>query len=194
MAKKFVYAKGYDGHSDFVYIDLLPDVKRSRQFNVNVIIALTLAIVASFVLIYLPYSSQTVKFEESNGLNNDLRHELLLTQEEYDGYEINLTSLSYQEKIEAVKATKTDFNGLKDDVEIIVDLYDASLTRIQYDAETRMLKVSIQMTSELMYETLNSDFLNLPWATNSIYDTPRALSNGIMFESMYTIGVDEDAE
>ena len=37
MASKHIYAKSISGVSDFVYVDLLPDVKRSRQFNVNVI-------------------------------------------------------------------------------------------------------------------------------------------------------------
>ena len=85
MANRHVYMKG---NNDFVHVDLLPDVKRSRQFNVNVIVELTLAVVLSFVLIYIPYSRAIVDFEESNGINNNLKHELLLTQEEYDGYEI----------------------------------------------------------------------------------------------------------
>ena len=81
MAKKIIYSKGTGIKSDFVYVDLLPDVKRSREFNINVIIVITIAVVLSFVFIYIPYSRATVIFEESNGLNNDLNHELLLTQD-----------------------------------------------------------------------------------------------------------------
>lgn len=194
MAKKFVYSKGFGGVSDFVYIDLLPDVKRSRQFNVNVIIALTIAVVASFVFIYMPYSNATATFEESNGLNNDLKHELLLTQEEYAGYEIDLDALAFQAKIDAVVDSKTDFMNLKDDLEFIVDGYNGTLSHITFNANTRTINVTIQMTSLLMYDSLNGTILNVPWVTNSVYGVPSLLSNGVMYQSTFTIGVDENAK
>ena len=175
MAKKIIYAKGTGIKSDFVYVDLLPDVKRSREFNINVIIVVTIAVVLSFVFIYIPYSSATVVFEESNGLNNDLTHELLLTQEEYAGYEI-------------------DLNDLKDDLEIVIDVYDGYLNKIIYNAESRTIEVTIQMTTRLMYDTLNNSLLNISWVENSEYIAPRLLSNGIMYESTFTIGVEENAE
>ena len=191
MAKKYVYIKG---NNNFVYVDLLPDVKRSRQFNINVIVELTLAVVASFAFIYIPYSRTTVVFEETNGINNNLKHELLLTQEEYVGYEIDLDALSFQSKIDLIKDYKTDFNNLKADLDIIVDLYDGTLTQITYNAETRTIQVSIQMTSMLMYDTLNSSILNIPWVESSTYVSPRLLANAIMYESTFMIGVDENAE
>ncbi len=194
MAKKIIYAKGTGIKSDFVYVDLLPDVKRSREFNINVIIVITIAVVLSFVFIYIPYSSATVVFEESNGLNNDLTHELLLTNEEYAGYEIDLDALAFQAKIDAIKVSKTDFNDFRDDLEIVIDVYDGYLNKIVYDAESRTIEVTIQMTTRLMYDTLNNSLLNIPWIENSEYVAPRLLSNGIMYESTFTIGVEENAE
>jgi hypothetical protein len=182
------------GNNDFVHVDLLPNVKRSRQFNVNVIVELTLAVVLSFVFIYIPYSRATVEFEESNGLNNNLKHELLLTQEEYAGYEIDLDALDYQSKIDLIKESKTDFNNYKDDLEIIVDLYDGMLSRITYDAESESIEVAIQMTSMLMYDTLNNSMLDISWVNYSTYITPRLLANGVMYESTFTIGVENNVE
>ena len=77
MAKKHVYSKDTTGFGDFIYVDLLPDVKRSRQFNVNVIIALLYAVVVGFIFIYLPYSDAVFHYEELSGINYDLKHELL---------------------------------------------------------------------------------------------------------------------
>ena len=191
MANRHVYMKG---NNDFVHVDLLPDIKRSRQFNVNVIVELTLAVVLSFVLIYIPYSRAVVDFEESNGLNNNLKHELVLTQEEYDGYEIDLDAIAYQSKIDLIKDSKTDFNSYKDDLEIIVDVYDGRLSQITYDAQSNSIKISIQMTSMLMYDTLNNSMLNIPWINNISYVSPRLLSNGVMYESAFTIGVENNVE
>ena len=190
MAKKFVYAKGYDGISDFVYVDLLPDVKRSRQFNVNVIISLTIAVVLSFVLIYIPYSSQTVVYEEANGLNNDLKHELLLTQEEYRGYEIDLNSIAFEAKIDKVFALQQDFNAYKDDIEIIVDLFDGTITHINYDAENSVIRVTVVMTSDLNYDPLNNSFLNVTWVTSSTFPTPTQQADAILYSSVFTLGVE----
>lgn len=191
MASRHVYMKG---NNDFVHVDLLPAVKSSRQFNVNVIIELTLAVVASFVFIYMPYSRATVEFEETNGLNNNLKHELVLTQEEYAGYEIDLDALSFQSRIDMIQDLKTDFNSYRDDLEIVVDLYSGTLNQITYDAQTRKISVSIQMTSMLMYDTLNSSLLNIPWVESSTYVSPKLLANAIMYESTFEIGVADNVE
>lgn len=194
MAKKHVYIKDNDGNNDFVYVDLLPEVKRSRQFNANVIVELTLAVVLSFVFIYVPYSRATVEFEEANGINNDLKHELLLTEEEYNGYEIDLDALDFQSKIDLIKDSKTDFTDFRDDLGIVADVFDGNLSQITYNAELSEIQISIQMTSMLMFDSLNNSILNIPWVTNSEYIAPRLLSNGVMYESTFTIGVDEDVE
>ena len=84
MAKRHVYSKDTHGYGDFVYVDLLPEVKRSRQFNANVIIALLYAIVLGFFLVYRPYSSAVFDLEAKYSENYDLKHELTLTQEEFE--------------------------------------------------------------------------------------------------------------
>ena len=66
MANKHIYAKSASGISDFVYVDLLPEVKRSRQFNMNVIGALFLGVFLSYVLIYMPFRAATEQYETLN--------------------------------------------------------------------------------------------------------------------------------
>ena len=198
MAKKIVYSKGFDGISDFVYVDLLPDVKRSRQFNMNVIITLTFAVVLSFVLIYMPFRAATEDFEELNGLNNDLKHELLLTNEELVGYEINLETISFEQRIDILKVYKVDFNNLLDDLEILIDLkninYSTTLTEIRYDATSNRFEITVESTSNDIFNHLNNDFLNLNWVALSSYSQPEQLTNAVLWRSTFTIGVDRDAE
>ena len=103
MAKRFVYQKGMHGYSDFVYVDLLPHVKRARQFNVNVIVALLVLIILTYVLVFVPYSDKLYQYEDLKAQNNDLTHELTLTNEEYIGYEINEDLINFEGNIDHEK-------------------------------------------------------------------------------------------
>ena len=198
MAKKIVYAKGYNGFSDFVYVDLLPDVKRSRQFNMNVIIMLTFTVVLAFVFIYMPFRAATEEFEELNGLNNDLKHELLLTNEELVGYEINLETITFEQQIDLLVVYRVDFNNLLDDLQILVDLkninYSTTLTEIYYNADTSSFRITVISTSNDIFNHLNNDFLNLNWVSISSYSQPEQLPDAVLWRSTFTIGVDRDAE
>lgn len=198
MAKKIVYSKGTDGVSDFVYVDLLPDVKRSRQFNMNVIITLTFAVVLSFVLIYMPFRSATSDFEKLNGLNNDLKHELLLTNEEFVGYEINLDTITFEQKIDDLKVNRIDFNELLDDLKIAISLkninYSTTLNDISYNATNRTFVIIVESTSSDIFNYLNNDFLNFSWVSSSEHSQPELLTNTVLYRSIFTIGVDTSAE
>ncbi len=198
MAKKIVYSKGFEGISDFVYVDLLPDVKRSRQFNMNVIITLTFAVVLSFIFIYMPFRAGTEEFEILNSKNNDLKHELLLTNEELVGYEINLETISFEQQINVLIDYKVDFNNLLDDLQILVELkninYSTTLTEITYNAVSGNFDIIIISTSNDIFNHLNNDFLNLQWVDNSVYSQPTQLQDAVLWTSTFTIGVDLDAE
>ena len=196
MAKKVVYSKGEGGANDFVYVDLLPEIRRARQFNVNVIITLSYALVAAFVLIYMPYRAATVVFEEKNGLNNDLRHELLLTQEEFVGYEIDVDVIEFEDNIGLLSGIRVDFNNLLDDVELITDVYDGEISYIGYTAETETLVVTIQVTNNVAFNILNDNFRNLPWVLDSTKDevTPITVDGTTIYQTSFMLEVNPDVE
>ena len=199
MSKKIVYSKGFDGVSDFVYVDLLPDVKRSRQFNMNVIIALTFAVVLSFVLIYMPFRTATEDFETLNGTNNDLKHELLLTNEELIGYEINLETITFEQQIEMLVVYRIDFNMLLGELRSLVEAKNVSnytvITHIEYDSTLGSFQLVVESTLKDNFLKLNNDFFGLTWVSNSTYiSPPEALFGGTLHRSTFTIGVDLDAE
>jgi len=191
MAKKIVYSKGFDGVSDFVYVDLLPDVKRSRQFNMNVIITLTFAVVMSFVLIYIPFRAVTEEFELVNGINNDKKHQLLLTNEELIGYEINLETIEFETQIDKLEQSKVDFIDLFYDIKQLVRSkninFTTTLEKVTYNSSTNTFDIMVESTSKDLFNHLNNDFLDLDWV-------PDQLSNIVLWQSVFTIGVDNDVE
>ena len=194
MAKRHVYSKDTTGFGDFVYVDLLPEVRRSRQFNVNVILALLFAIVLGFFLIYRPYSNRIFQLEELTSLNYDLVHELNLTEEEKIGYEIDLEAIDFIEDIDNAKQLRLNFNNLVDDIEILVDLNNGRIKSIDYDAEARVLQAKVSITNTVAYNILNTQILNLNWVSDSTYAEPDIIDDDVEFTSTFVIGVDFDAE
>ena len=191
---KHIYAKTAGGSSDFVYVDLLPDVKRSRQFNVNVIASLFLFVFLSFVLIYMPFRAATEKFEALNSENNDFRHELLLTEEEFAGYEINLETISFEEDIDNLSLYKVDFNNFFDDIELIVDQNEGTIIYINYSAGASTMQVTVLHSSRFTFNILNNDLLALGWVETSEFSVPVRTGDAVLYSSTFSLGVDRDAE
>lgn len=194
MAKKVVYQKGTHGFNDFVYVDLLPDVKRARQFNMNVIIGLTVFIVSLYVLVFIPYSNKLIYFEDINGLNNDLLHELQLTREEFDGYEINLNNIAFEDDITSLEEMQIDLKKVLDDTEIAVLNNNGQIFSVFFHAQSSELVVEIIMVDEVNYSTLNTAILNLNWVEDSVYTKPEDQNDGFSHISTFTIGVDAYVE
>jgi len=194
MAKKHVFAKDAAGFGDFIYVDLLPDVKRSRQFNVNVIIALLFAITLGFFMIYRPYRDATYNIEELTSINNDLLHELMLTREEFNGYEIDLDAIHFQDDIDELSKLRINFNNLIDDVQLAVDSNNGHIRTISYDAVSDVILVDVSIVSQFNYNTLNNQLLNLPWVVTSSYAAPTRPGDSVEYKALFTIEVNYDVE
>ena len=194
MAKRHVYTKDASGFGDFVYVDLLPEVRRSRQFNMNVILALLFAVVLGFFAIYRPYSAAVFELEELNRLNYDYEHALLLTQEEFEGYQIDLDAIAFEEDIEEATKLRVNFNNLVDDIKLKVNLNNGRIRSIDYSAETSEIFVQVSIVSSFSFNTLNNQFLNLSWVSDSTYTVPTRFSDEIEYTSTFVIGVDYNVE
>ncbi len=194
MGNKHIYSKSANGISDFVYVDLLPEIRRSRRFNINVISALFLGVFLSFVLIYMPFRTATEKFEILSALNNDLEHELMLTNEEFVGYEIDLETIAFEEEIVALALLKVDFNNYLDDVELLVDGSEGSIIFTQYFSDVGELRVTVLISSPFAYNILNNNLLELSWVESSEYSIPVRTGDAVLYSATFTLGVDRDAE
>jgi hypothetical protein len=194
MAKKHVYTKSEHGIGDFVYVDLLPEVRRPRQFNVNVILSLFFAVLVVYVLIFVPVNNKTIQLEELNSWNNDLAHEYTLIQEEFYGYEIDLDVITFEEKIDTVRDLRVDFNNLLDDVELEVNDVSGNISFISYSAEQSQLRVTVELTNFYSYNSLDQEFLNLPWVTSSDYTEPQKDGSEVQYSATFILEVDPNVE
>jgi len=194
MPKRHVYSKDTTGYGDFVYVDLLPEVRRARQFNMNVIVALLFAVVLGFFVIYRPYRDATFEFEAVTSINNDLVKELALTQEEFDGYEIDLEAIAFEGDIEELEKFRVNFNNLVDDLELAVDMNNGRIRSIIYSANDKEFRVEVSNVSPFSFNTLNNELLNLNWVDYSTYSTPTSFGDEVEYNSTYRIGVDYSVE
>jgi hypothetical protein len=194
MAKRHVYTKSANGLGDFVYVDLLPEVKRARQFNANVIIGLLFAVILSFIFIYMPYRDLTFEIEELNSLNNDLEHELALTNEEFAGYEIDLSVIEFQQDINNISELRMNFNNLIDDLELIVDLNGGRIDEVTYNIDRGEINIIVANVNEFSFSILNNSILNLEWVNRSNFSTPIPPGDETEYRSTFTIGVIQDVE
>jgi hypothetical protein len=194
MAKRFVYQKGMHGYSDFVYVDLLPHVKRARQFNVNVIVALLVLIILTYVLVFVPYSDKLYQYEDLKAQNNDLTHELTLTNEEYIGYEINEDLINFEGNIDDVNGLKVDLKTILDDLEIDIQNNAGLLASFSYDADSSVIVIDVIMKDIANFSTLNTDFLGKDWVVYSVSEYKGIQGDGINRLSTFKLGVDNNAE
>ena len=197
MAKDFVYEKGVNSVGDFIYVDLLPQTRRARQFNSNVILALLFALVLLFLLVFWPYRNLTTEFEGLNDLNNDLKHELVLTQEEFDGYQIDLSLVEYETKINELTDYRVDFNYYLDDVELQVtsSLINGRITFISYSAEREELEVTVVLTEKINFDILDTMFEGLDWVVSSTAPAnAQRLGDSVEWEKTFVLEVDLDVE
>jgi hypothetical protein len=195
MAKKYVYQKNEHGYSDFVYVDLLPTVRRARQFNISVIAALLFAIVMIYVVIFTPYRQATIVFEEKNDIHNDLVHHLSLKEEEIDLHEINTTISAFEDDINRLIDYRVDFNYLIADVENEVSLLGGEITEISYSAEQQELQVVVKMTNFFTFSSLEANFRQLDWVnSDTVESTDPELYADVYYIALFTLEVVPNVE
>lgn len=190
MAKKYVYSQGAHGVSDFIYVDLLPDVKRVGQFNIKVIIGLLLFITLTFVLVFIPYSNQVATYEDLNALNNDLNVELTLTQEEFIGYGINIKNANFESDINLLDEIKVDIRDTLGDIDIEAKRNDTFVEYVSYNAQTSEFVIEFSSKDYVNFGPLETDLLTLDWVKYCTKTTWSVSTDGQTYVSTYTIGVD----
>jgi len=194
MSKKHVYSKSEHGIGDFVYVDLLPEVRRPRQFNVNVILSLFFAVITLYLLVFIPVTSKTAQLEDLNSWNNDLQHNFELINEEFRGYEIDLDVVNFETNISELETMQVDFNNLLDDIELQVNSLSGDITYVSYSAENSTLRVTVEMSVYSAYPSLDQLFLNLDWVTDSGEYTRVKNGDDTEYTATYTLEVDPSVE
>ncbi|MFK5884073.1 MAG: hypothetical protein QM489_07040, partial [Candidatus Izemoplasma sp.] len=197
MADRKVYAKSSAMRSDFVYVDLLPNLKRTRQFNVNVLFTVLFAVLLTYFLIYLPYRNVSDDLSELNGINNDLNYELILVNEEIRGYDINVETLDFQANLYDAENLTVDVNKYISEVNDKIAAIPAGAESVSfvYNLDENVLIVKVKIKDDYdSFFTLDDSFQDLSWLIFSTLTDPKKTGDPIYSEVTYTLGVDYNAE
>lgn len=200
MADRKVYSKSSTSRSDFVYVNLLPDVKRARQFNVNILLIVFFTVLLTGVIVFIPYRNRTEQLSSLNGDNSDLSYALILANEELRGYEINLNTIHFYNRLTEVENLTVDVNSyiseVQDKIDTILEspLVNGEVASFNYDLENNTLEVVVRFSSISTFTTLNNRFNDLDWVIRSTNTEPIQSGVLVLYESTYSLEVDYNAE
>lgn len=197
MAERKVYLKSAALRSDFVYVDLLPDLKRTRQFNVNVLFTVLFAVLLTYFVIYLPYRKVSDELSVLNGINNDLNYALILANEERRGYEIDLDTLAFQNDLLVAENLTVNVNDYINDVNNQVEELGGDSISFSYDLDENVLLVTVGFYNEYAsFVDLNDYFLSdeITWIIDSPDVDPEQTGIVGYYKATYSLGVDYNAE
>ena len=200
MADRKVYSKSSTSRSDFVYVNLLPDVKRARQFNVNILLIVFFTVLLTGIIVFIPYRNRTEELSSLNGENSDLSYALILANEELRGYEINLNTINFYNRLTEVENLTVDVNSyiseVQDKIDTILEspLVNGEVASFNYDLENNTLEVVVRFSSISTFTTLNNRFNDLDWVIRSTNTEPVQSGVLVLYESTYSLEVDYNAE
>jgi len=200
MADRKVYSKSSTSRSDFVYVNLLPDVKRARQFNVNILLIVFFTVLLTGIIVFIPYRNRTEELSTLNGNNSDLGYALILANEELRGYEINLNTINFFNRLTEVSNLTVDVNSYISEVQAEINtilqspLVNGEVTSFNYDLENNTLEVVVRFSSISTFTTLNNRFNDLDWVITSTNTEPVQSGVLVLYESTYSLEVDYNAE
>jgi len=182
------------GEHEFIYVDLLPNVKRPRQFNVNILYIVLIAVAASWFLVYMPLSSRQETLDTVLEQNNDMTNQLLLLNEEVVGYRIEQNRIDFMSQLDRIEALQTDYLDVFIPVRDIVLNYNGEITQLRYDRISQQLQLVVILNTEFTFQNLNLELLEQDFITSSEHTTPNQQAGTVRYTATYTIGVDIDAE
>ena len=195
MAERKVYLKSAALRSDFVYVNLLPDLKRTRQFNVNVLFTVLFAVLLTYFVIYLPYRNISEELSELNGINNDFNFALILANEERRGYEIDLDTMAFQNDLLIAENLTVNVNNYISDVNYEVTALGGDSISFSYDLDENVLLVIVGFDDYYAsFVTLNDNLREIGWVISSPDVDPE--QSGVIgyYKATYSLGVDYNAE
>ncbi len=181
--------------SEFVTVDLLPAMRRPRQFNVNVILVVLVAIFFSWLLIYWPLSGRQNTLDEVLEQQNDLENLLVSLQDQEAEYRINADAMAFQRQIDEILELQTDYEMALDDIKAAVLSTEANARFIRYDynvvEETFTLRVALPRS--ITFQNVRIALLELEYVNSVTYPAPERLEFSTQFASTIVMEVDIDA-
>lgn len=157
--------------SDFIYVDLLPDMRRPRQFNVNIILIVLVAVFFTWLLVYWPLSGRQNQLDEALNLNNDLTAQRDYIESQIDAYRIDRDRIDLLGSIETALDNQLNMTQYHSDLVAAIQSVesDARIRSINYNASNNTITLRVNLQRSLSYENVNIAFLDLEFVANSSY-------------------------
>ncbi len=195
MARKF-HKKATRTSNDFIQIDLLPEMRRPRNFNVNILLLVLIAVVASWLIIYLPLTTRQENLDNALETRSDLRFERDLLLEEIVGYNIEQDRLTLQDRLQQAEALGIDFFYYYDWFEEIMLTRDTvDIVLVDFDAVSGIFYIDVLAPSTSSFR--NIEFLLIEELGDTLiaiqYDVA-SLPVGTQRFATFILEVDFDAE
>ncbi|MFP4287338.1 MAG: hypothetical protein ACLFRI_06515 [Candidatus Izemoplasmataceae bacterium] len=193
MANRKFQSKGQQTTNEFILVDLLPDVRRPRQFNVNILLIVLFAVILSWIFIYFPLSNRQETLNNVLEENNDLQYELLLVNEELTGYNIQMNRVNFLDTVNTVSMHQINYQTYYDELEALVNNYGGDVWFVRYSAVNSRFELMVELNTQIEFRSLNWDYGDLTYVDESSY-TALQQTSSFTYTAIFTIEVNIDAE
>ena len=157
--------------SEFVYVDLLPNIRRPRQFNVNIILIVLFAVFFTWLLIYWPLNNRQAEYDKALETLNDLETQQTFIDEQIETYRIDRSRINLLNSIEDARHHQIYVMHHIGDIETEIAYVDptASIEVIQFDLSDNEILLRIPLQRTVDYGGLNRRFNDLPFVVRATY-------------------------
>ncbi|MFW6319925.1 MAG: hypothetical protein ACOC1L_07030 [Bacillota bacterium] len=193
MANRKYQGRSVSGSNDFIHIDLLPDVKRPRQFNVNILLLVLIAVFASWLVIYLPLTSRQDRLDNALEERSDLQYQLLLVNEERVGYNIEEERLVFSALVDNAIDLQIDVLDYHDQIASVIE-EQGVIRSVYYDHITHEFMFDVDAPSGSDFINIDFALVELPFVVSSTYSVSSVSGSGANYQAAFLIEVNVDAE
>ncbi len=191
--RKFQSSTPQQARNEFINIDLLPDVKRPRQFNVNLILVVLIGVVFTWLIIYLPLTGRQSRLDAALETNNELQYQLILVNEEISGYNIEQHRIDYANQIETLETLGIDFDRYMETLMPAILNNNTDITFVQFDADTMRFTFRVRSSNQINFMFIEDTLYEHDDIVDSIQRGAISDDGTGMFVTEFVIGVKRDA-
>ncbi|GEM_PF-863978 len=181
--------------SEFITVDLLPDVRRPRQFNVNIILIVLVAVFFTWLLIYWPLSGRQAQLDSALETNNDLITMRELVNDQISEYRIDPSILEFQDHIDRIEALQTDYESLQ--TELVATVLQAEsnafFLSFTFNVVEEQMVIRLNLPRAITFQNVRIALLELGYVESATYSSPSSPAGTSRYTAIFTIGVDLDA-
>ncbi len=157
--------------SEFVYVDLLPNIRRPRQFNVNIILIVLVTVFFTWLLIYWPLNSRQAEYDAALERLNDLETQQTFINEQIETYNIDRNRVALLDSIESSRDHQIFVMHHISDLETEIGRIDdeASIDTIQFHLGNNEILLRVTLQRAVDYTGLELRFNDLSFVNNATY-------------------------